>query len=416
MYKTISYKKVIARLCIALVLLVSFYTAHAQDSLSYNHGVDKLYGQQKGWRLHPISIKINPRDEGMVLPLPLLDLSDSMPATRPLFFWKASTDISITYVKYNLWQYFDCYPKLGLNIAYNGLYNQGRLLSGIIYLEPNYNHTTTWEFLPRLGIGMAYLTMPGYHFSSDPSDEEKQKMLQVADFRKGASLNLSLDFLWKLRLAPKWYLYAGIGLDYLPDFTKQDQGEDQEIAKKHLTFLNASLGGSYILNPSPYNYARLQTPKKSRIDVSVFNSFRKAQENPDEAQVDKPYYPLVGLYTQGSLQLLNNHALTLASEWVKDWATKEEIKGKARKDFLQVGFLAGHEFLWGPVTFGQALGIYLLNSAISPPLGSFYTRFTLNYHLTKFFFIGTSLKTVILPDKQTLAKLNYVDFRIGYSF
>jgi hypothetical protein len=421
MCKDIKGKKVIAQLCVMLAILMSCYVAHAQ---SYSNRKNNPANQQKGWRAYPVALQINPGHLGFLMPITLLTLPEEKPVPKMLGFWGSSIDLSILYVNRSLWQHFDCYPRLGVSINYHRLRNQGNIIGGVVYLEPNYNHSTGWEFLSRLGIGIAYAKIPGNHPYTPDEDEE---MPQVDDFMQGPSLDLALGFGIRYRLTPKWHIHTGLDLDYLWAFD-QEVKDDKPAQRKILTLYNLSLGTSYTFNPSPHNYARAEGPNKSRIDVAILNAFKKdpspkpnktlsdnpASDNP-ASEDDKLYY-IGGLYTQGSLQIANNHALTLASEWIKNGLSKKNLANKLKQTDLQVGVLGGHEFLWGKITFGQAFGGYLLNNDIDAPLGIFYTRLTLNYHITSFLFVGTSLKTVVFPDPNTYLKFDYIDFRIGYSF
>jgi hypothetical protein len=420
MYKYIKGKKIIAQLCIMLAIVISCEVAHAQ---SYNNRKSNPANQQGGWRSYPITLQINPGHTGLLMPLSLLNLPEEKPASKTLGFWGSSMDVSILYVNRTLWKYFDCYPRLGLSIDYHRLRNQGNIIGGVVYLEPNYNHSIGWEFLPRLGIGIAYAQIPGNHPYTPEEDEE---MPEVEPFMESPSLDLALGFGIRYRLTPQWHIHTGLGLDYLWALTQEQEG-DKPTQRKILTMYNLSLGGSYTFKPSPHNYARAQIPKKSRIDVAILNTFKKAQtpksgktksehSDANTASEDDKLYYVGGLYTQGSLRIANNHALTLATEWIKNGAVKKYIENKLRDTDLQVGALLGHEFLWGKLTFGQAAGAYFLNDVIEPPFGSVYTRLTLNYHITSFLFVGTSLKTAILPDPNTYLKFDYIDFRIGYSF
>jgi len=419
MYKAISDKRLLIRLCITLVFLISFDKAHAHYLANNNQAMLTAASQQQEWRLYPLTIQINTVNQGLLLPVSLVDLVSQKIEKKHLWFWGASVDISILYVKNSIWQYFNAYPRLGLSGTYYRLSNSGLIASGKIYLEPNYNHSAYWEFLPRLGIGLASINVPGHHPKIETKANENKPIPYVDKFRQGISLDLALDFLIKYRITPKWHIHGVIELDYLPAFYNQGKAP-----KKHIALCNASLGTSYTFNPSPYNYPRPQRLRKSRIDVGILHSFRKAQSLPRPQKNAKhttkvpkdEYYYIGGLHLQGALQIARNHALTLASEWVQDWAAKQESKERAKKDFLQVGFLAGHEFLWGKFTFGQAVGVYALNDMIAPPIGSFYTRLTLHYYINRVLFMGASLKTAIMPALDKVAEFNYIDFRIGYTF
>jgi len=418
MHQATNGKKILTRLFLFLVLLASCYVAHAQAVGENDIGPAQRFRQEeKDWSLYPFTIQINPY-LGFI-PLRLVDLTDKKSKYDLLGLKGISTDFSLLYVKRAIWQYFDCYPRVGVTISYGRPANQGHILSGLLYIEPNYSHLAGWEFLTRLGIGAAYVKVPGNYpikKKEEEDEEQDQDILEVDPFREEPSLALAWGLLWKWRLTPNWHLHAGLNFDYLPYL--HEQGTDE--TNKDLLISTASLGVSYTINPSIYDYSRPQGPRKTRIDVAWLSGFRK----PDSTLVkdDNAYYYVGGLYGQWSCQIVNNYAFTLATEWVKDLAAKKELEEKLKNDNLKVGFLLGHEFLWGKLIFRQQLGAYMLNdTAIMPPWGFFYTRLGLDYRLTNFLLLGVSLKTILLPSTQAFkkdkfARIELIDFKISYSF
>lgn len=411
MSKVISYRRVFAQLYLSLSLLASCYSAHAQAVEENSYELAKQYKQGEAWSLYPFTIQVNPYHLGVIMPLTLLELINK---NKLLRIKGVSADISLLYVGQTIWKHFDCYPRAGLKVNCGRLANKGHIVGGLFYIEPNYNHLTGWEVVPRLGIGIAHVVVSG----SQPQTEE-QEILAAAPFRRGYSLALAFGLLLKYRLTPKWHLHTGVGLDYLPYLNKT-----KEEASKDLAIYKASTGVSYTFNPSSYNYPRPQRPSKSRIDIALLNSFRKVNPtlvkdlNPygEYRQEDDKYYYVGGLHGQWSLQVGRNHAFTLATEWIKDRATKKELEGLSRQDDLKASLLIGHEFLWGKLVFGQQLSIYTMNDTTNPPFRLFYTRLGFNYRITDFLFVGVSLKNEILPTKRDLTKTDFIDFRIGYSF
>ena len=413
MHKAIRDRKIFAQLYLSLGLLASFYSAHAQTVEENSDELAKQYKQGEEWSLYPFTIQVNPYHLGFVMPLSLLELPDVKKQKGRRGLMGGSADISLLYVRQSMWKHFDCYPRLGLTINFSRLANKGHILGGLLYIEPNYNHLAGWEIVPRLGIGAAYVKVPGNHPWTKEKEDEDQEVPEVAAFRQGPSLDLAFGLLLKLRLTPKWHLYTGVSLDYLPYLNKKEPDEKED--NKDLTLCTASIGASYTFNPSPYNYPRPQGPRKSRIDIAILNSYRKT--DPNLVEEDNKYYYVGGLHGQWSFQLGRNHALTLATEWIKDLATKKELPRAVRQDDLKVGFLGGHEFLWGKLIFGQQLGVYAMNEVIHPPFFSLlYTRLGLNYRFTDFLFVGVNLKTAVLPTSKELTKIDFIDFRIGYSF
>lgn len=411
MHQATGCRKIFIQLCLSIGLLASCYVARAQD-VKDNNAEPPRHDQAREWALYPLIIQISPYG-GFAMPLALLDLNDMLYKYKLVGIWGVSADVSLLYVRRSIWKHFDCYPRVGLMINYGRPLNQGHILSGLFYLEPNYNYLTGWELLTRVGIGAAYVQVPENHRWTKKTEGEE--IPEIDAFRQGPSLALAWALLLKFRFNAQWHLHGGVNFDYLPYLRKEEPDE----RNRDLTILTALLGVSYTVNPSPHNYPRAQGPRKTSINVAMLHAFRK----PDPSLVadDNKYYYVGGLHGQWSCQLVNNHALTVGTEWVKDWAAKKELDERVKKEDLKVSFLIGHEFLWGKLTFGQQVGAYILNDVITPPFGSFYTRLGLDYKLMSFLFIGVGLKTAILPTIEDwrnakFTKTAWIDFRIGYSW
>lgn len=445
----IRYKISVTRLLLVLMLSISYQTLRAQTTdKQYRNN----YTQQEPWYLHPLSVQVS-HHLGVVMPLHLLDMATDKSVNTSLLAVGGRADISLLYPRRWFLEHFDCYPKVGLIIKYDHIINQnvdkkGNIVGSILYLEPNYKQLNGWEVLPRFGIGTAYINIPGTFSSTKQDKDEEDDSTDTTDidpFRKEASLNLIFDLLLKYRLTPHWQVHFSIGADFLPQFKTSNSDEDADSAtnkiKRSIEIYTASLGCSYTFNPSGYNPVRKLGARKSRIDLAYLSSFRKAldfatQATPGNTQQDdtdkndNKFYYIGGLHVQWSLQLLDNHAMVLASEWVKDLALKKEVEQSVRKNNLQASVMLGHEFLWGKLIFGQYAGMYLLNNApqdASKRFGSLhnllYARLGLSYKITDYLHIGTNLKISLFPsspDKKPVSvaytRVEYLDFRIGYSF
>lgn len=415
-----------------------------------------IYGNKSFWSVYPLSIQLSPH-AGMLLPIRLQDVAtNNEMSPKLLAALGVRADIGLLYAHRWLWEHFDCYPKLGFLLKYdfitnNNVIEKGQAIGGVFYIEPNYNHLDGWEILPRAGVGLAYLNIPGGFSSVTPvaaNEEEEVKPYSAAElepFRQEVDLDIIFDIMLKYRLTPKWHLHFSLGLDYFPAlFTSLDDTKVSSRSKKAIEIYTASLGCSYTFNPSKYNPVRMHRRLKNVVDIAFLSSFKKAylsgknntnvggdQEQDGSSETDKYYY-LGGLHMQWSYQLANNHAIMFGSEWIKDWALSKELEDKAKKDNLQVSLMVGHEFLWGRLIFGQYLGFYVLNNANADEgqliLNDIvYARLGLNYRITDYFYVGTNLKLSILPTnrdgregKQSrtieYTRLSYLDCRIGFSF
>lgn len=399
------------------------------------------------WKLHPLSIQIATPNIGFITPLRLLNITTNTTANQSLKALGTRIDIGLTYPRKWILKHFDCYPKLGILLKYdyvtgNKIKPKGHIAGGILYIEPNYKLAEGWEILPRIGAGIAYLTIPGVYnpVEIDEEDEEASSLIpqDPESFREGISLNILIDILLKYRLTPNWHLYFGIGMDYLPHFSsKEDEDSDtndpdtEGRINHSIKMYTISLGGGYTFNPNPYAPTRKLGSQKSSIDIAYLSSFRKADlsKTPSDEEENKYYY-IGGLHAQWSYQFFNNQAIVVGSEWVKNYARKKELETSVKKDYLQVSFLLGHEFLWGDLIFGQYAGIYALNNASANASSPFknlsnllYLRLGLNYKITNYLGIGTNLKISVFPTSVEknppsveYTRIDYLDFRIVYSF
>ncbi len=327
-----------------------------------------------------------------------------------------------------LWKHFHCYPKLGLAINYGRLENKGCLVGGLIYLEPQYDYLAKWEISPRFGVGVTYAKIPGTNFKNLASEDEEAETSDDAFAedveRQGLHLDLSLALAMHIRLTPHWQLSPSIGYSYMPLMADERSDEERQRPQDDtaLKIFTASMGLSYTPNPSLIRYPNPNvrgSKKRSRVDIGLLAAPKKF-EPPSQEDTDGAgkYYCVGGIYGQGSLQLCNSHALTLATEWIYDGAAKQALKEKIKSSPLKVGVLLGHEFRWGKFMFGQQIGVYLMNNVQEEfPL---YAKLGIDYRLTDSLFVGTSLKATVLPQGEYFSiksiKRDLIDFRIGYSF
>ncbi|MEL6412899.1 MAG: hypothetical protein AAFQ08_02120 [Bacteroidota bacterium] len=367
-----------------------------------------------------------------------------------------SADLSVLQIRKFLWKHFHCYPQLGIQVHYGRLENKGNLVGGTLYVAPQHDYQASFEFFPRLGVGLYYAHIPGKNLEKVKKTDKKSPPppdIEVKDFIKNVGLDLSLTLIWKIKFNPHWILSPSLGFNYVPYFSQEDPKllQVKPTGSKDLRFVTLGLGLSYTFNPSEVRYPSPSNLQINRVDIGMLHGFKKYRVRPLKAS-EKPssnkngkkkdarqYYYLGGIYGHWSLRVTNSHAITLATEWVKDWAAKEAIKDLVRKGHLKISFLIGHEFLWGKLIFGQQLGLHVLNNADhESPL---YGRLGLEYRITEHFFVGLSakispnirfqgiesvkeLRTRIFNNSMKEGQkpmyyepyIDCIDFRIGYSF
>ena len=310
-------------------------------------------------------------------------------------------DIGVLQIRRHIWQYFHCYPKLGLEMNYGRLNNKGNLIGALVYVTPQYDYQASFELVPILGIGASYLGIPQTlaeenHEEKDSSDEDKNKIF----YRKGFSLTLSCALCWRIKLTPKWQFNPRVAFNYISNLgkakSKEAGGKQKGLGLGTYTL---GMGISYNPNPSHICYPNLKNTQRNRIDVGFLSSFkknafttakeeeRKKGKDQEERDNNEKYYYVGGIYGHWSLRLCKNHALTFSTEWIKDWAIKEAVKHLIKQDHLLISLLVGHEFLWNRLIFGQQLGFYLINNSIKEKqvFPFIYTRLGLSYRITDFF-------------------------------
>lgn len=446
------------QIALCWIFCMGYQISYAKDNTNDQITQQAMYGNKDFWSVYPVSVQLSPHF-GIMLPIRLQDVAKNNElSTKMLIALGGKADIGLLYARRWLWEHFDCYPKLGLQLKYdfitnNNVLEKGHIVGGVFYIEPNFNHLDGWEILPRAGVGFAYLNIPGGFSSIDktPADEEEEvepdSAADVDPFRQEVDLDIILDIMVKYRLTPNWHFHFSLGVDYFPVLFTDVEDDTTSIsprAKKAIEIFTASLGCSYTFNPSQYNPVRMHRHPRNLVSLALLNSFRKAYPinintnaggNQQQNSADTPdkYYYLGGLHVQWSYQLASNHALVFGSEWVKDWALKKELENKLKRDNLQVSLMAGHEFIWGQLNFGQYIGFYVHNNANSENERQFtfneiaYARFGLNYRITDYLYVGTSLKVSILPTNKDVGRskqsapmeytrLDYVDFRVGFTF
>ena len=163
--------------------------------------------------------------------------------------------------------------------------------------------------------------------------------------------------------------------------------------------------------------------------------------------IEKAYY-VGGVYAQGSLPFNKNHALTCATEWIWNRASKHELRDLVVTSPLNISLLVGHELRYGKFLLGAQIGTDLINNALRfgevLPMRHIHMRGGLCYRITDYFFVGVGLniraflelgakkegkmmdrdgakkeaKKMMDRDevKMMKRKRDYIDFRIGYSF
>lgn len=291
------------------------------------------------------------------------------------------------------WEFCNCFPRVGVSMAYWNWDNSDVLGSGISalgYVEPYMRTHKRTNFFFRAGMGGVYL--------SNPYDEVENPMnlsysTKLAFFLMvGAGINYRINKQLNLRLAAK-YNHISNGGNRTPN--------------KGLNFPSLSVGINSSLAtvnfPSLSKNDTQQPPEdKKRISLVHFSGWSNASVG------DTNQFYVFGLAGNYARWIGGRSALTFGTEWIVDLSRKEQIElAGTNQSFHQGAILAGHEFWLGRVTFSQVFGVYYFKEYRNTD--AIYQRYGLTYSITRNILAGMNLKT-----HRHVA--DFFDFRLGYRF
>lgn len=291
------------------------------------------------------------------------------------------------------WDFCNCFPRVGVDLAYWNWDNKDVLGSGILsmaYAETYFRTQKKTNFFFRMGLGGAYLTNP-YDENTNPLNESYSTHLSFA-LMVGAGINYRIYNSWNIRLLAKYNHTSNGGIS---------------TPNKGLNFPSLSLGVHKSLEPVIYpnltKIGKREPPEqKERISIAHFSGWSNA------AVGDKDKFYVFGFMGKYSRWIGGRSALTGGTELIFDYSRREQIKlDDANANFFQAAALIGHEFWLGKVTFSQELGIYYYNDyRITDDV---YQRYGLTYNFNKKISVGFNLKA-----HRHVA--DFFDLRIGYTF
>ncbi|MEM1339777.1 MAG: acyloxyacyl hydrolase [Bacteroidota bacterium] len=291
------------------------------------------------------------------------------------------------------WEFCNCFPRVGVSLAYWNWDNEEVLGSGIVsvgYLEPYFLTQKRTNLFVRMGLGGAYLTNP-FDEVTNPRNQSYSTRLAFA-IVLGAGLNYRITDKLNFRLAAKYSHISNGGVS---------------SPNKGLNFPTVSVGLNSSLEPIIYpNLPKISNRKppddKTRISLVHFSGISNATVG------ERDRFYVFGFAGNYSRWIGGRSALTAGTEWAVDFSRREQIKlENADASFPQGALLLGHEFWLGRITFSQQLGIYYFNQFRTTD--DVYQRYGLTYSFNKHLFAGFALKA-----HRHVA--DFFDLRIGYTF
>ena len=293
----------------------------------------------------------------------------------------------------NAWDFCNCFPRVGVDLAFWNFGSPDVLGNGILamgFVEPTFRTLKRSNIFVRAGLGAAYLTKP-YDVDSNPLNESYSTNLSFA-IVLGLGMNYRLTDSWNLRFAVKYNHTSNGGIS---------------TPNKGLNFPSLNMGVTKSLVDVKYPELdrmgkRLPPEEKTRISVALFTGWSNA------AVGDKDKFFVFGFIGEYARWIGGRSALTAGTELIFDYSRKEQIKlDGANANFFQGGVLAGHVFWWGKVSFSQQLGVYYYNQyRITDDV---YQRYGLTYNFNKHLYAGFNLKA-----HRHVA--DFFDLRVGYTF
>jgi len=291
------------------------------------------------------------------------------------------------------WDFCNCFPRVGVSVAYWNFDNPDVLGSGIIplgYVEPYFRTHKRTNIFFRMGLGGAFLTEP-YDEVTNPLNESYSTLFSFS-IVVGAGLNYRINDKLNLRFAAKYNHISNGGV---------------RTPNKGLNFPSLSVGLNTSLEPIEFpvpekNGKRPPPEKKTRWSVVHFSGW----SNATIGDTDKFY--VFGFKGNYSRWIGGRSAFTAGTELIFDFSRRKRFELDNLDGFFGQGaLLAGHEFWLGRVTFSQQAGLYYFKE--NRTTDAWYQRYGLTYRFTDNLFAGINLKA-----HGHVA--DFFDFRIGYLF
>jgi hypothetical protein len=293
----------------------------------------------------------------------------------------------------NAWEFCNCLPRLGVELAYWSWDNPDILGNGLLamgFVEPYFRTHKKTNLFFRAGLGGAYLTQP-FDENLNPQNLSYSTDLSFV-LMVGAGVNYRLTNEWNMGLLAKYNHTSNGGI---------------KTPNKGINFPSISFRINKSLEPVDFpDFQKVENRKPPddlfRISVAHFSGWSNASVG------DRDKFYVFGLNGKYSRWIGRRSAISAGTEFIFDYSRKEQIRlDNQENNFVQAAALIGHEFWLGRVTFSQQLGVYYYNDyRINDDI---YQRYGLTYSFSKHIFAGFNLKA-----HRHVA--DFFDLRIGYTF
>ena len=288
------------------------------------------------------------------------------------------------------WDLCHCYPKLGVLFSFFDFDNKTILGYGFNaagFIEPSFEISKKINISFRTAVGLSLDTEP-YDQNSNP---------------KNLSYSLPVNGYLQLGLILYYQFNPKINATVSSYYNHISNGGLKQ-PNKGINYPTLAIGLGY--TPQPISFKnRKKTEdsgvRKKRYNVSISYSPKKIIEN-------SKYFSVFGVSTGLSQQVGRVSALTVDLEWMWDKSLKWIIEtSNENQNYQRGGFLVGHEFQMGRLTFSQKIGLYIYDAIkYNDPV---YQRYGISFHITENIFTGLHVKA-----HRHIA--DFMQIKLGWTF
>ena len=357
-------------------------------------------------------------------------------------------DAGVLMTGYGFAKKFYCFPRLGLmyqHLFFNmKLKENGSADDFIFYFSPVTAPTATFEVVPRIGLGLSYLSMPREYYSKlqkiqDGINEDGSKKYKLENdapinnyLYDGIDLAFLYELVFRLRFVPEWSVFATVGGVWRPLLFKKGifKGKAESSLKKNsyeekvynflkLTdggfgTLGASLGFNYNFAPACekpewYNQILRNNDKKCRFRLEgIFGARDKYKreiiDNSDSGSNEESKIVIargkeciVGGNLKTLFQFSNSQALGVGFGFIADYARKVEIKDlPSSTEYVNIHVGLVHDFIYNRLIISNFFGFNTKkndrigegNESQKPIMGRIFWEPSCTVKLNRFFFVG----------------------------
>lgn len=303
-------------------------------------------------------------------------------------------ELSFTWQKNDeaTWNLCNCFPQHGFILAYYDFDNQvlGKGLKAAYTLEPWYKINNSNYASLKTAAGLAYLSNP-YHYEKNPTNQS---------YSTTVSAYLLLGVGWWHRLTDQFWIAPHVQYQHVSN-------GGVKLPNKGINWPTGSVTVSYRPAAVPLqSFSRSTWERKSTIrwDLGFFGSSSREGTNPN-GKIDR--FLIVGVMSQVVKQVGRINNISGGLEFTfNEKLTPNMQRDNIASEPIQVGFLAGHEFILGRFLFSQRIGVYLYQAGNY--FDMIYHRWGLQYRFNTRWSAGFNLKA-----HRHVA--DYTDLRIVYS-